>query len=53
MIADKLNFTIKGGELVAIVGVNGIGKSTLMRTLGRIQPELDGKVILDEKSISE
>ena len=35
------------------MGVNGIGKSTLLRTLGRIQPELKGKITLDEKPLDE
>ncbi|WP_304608117.1 ABC transporter ATP-binding protein [Lentiprolixibacter aurantiacus] len=48
-----MNFTIKCGELTAIVGANGIGKSTLLRTLGRIQPALNGSILLDEKPVSE
>ena len=39
------------GELAAIVGVNGIGKSTLLRTLGRVQPKLAGEVLLDGKNL--
>ncbi|MBT8321775.1 MAG: ABC transporter ATP-binding protein [Eudoraea sp.] len=52
VIANNLNFRIQAGELTAIVGVNGIGKSTLLRTLGRIQPELEGSITLDEKPLS-
>lgn len=53
VIAEKLNFTVRGGELVAIVGVNGIGKSTLLRTLASIQPELGGSILLNKKPVSE
>lgn len=35
------------GELVALIGVNGIGKSTLLRTLARLQPALGGTVRID------
>ena len=35
------------GELAAIVGVNGIGKSTLLRTLGKVQPKLSGVIVID------
>lgn len=35
------------GEVAAIVGVNGIGKSTLLRTLGNVQPKLSGKITLN------
>ena len=40
------------GELVGLVGANGIGKSTLLRTLSKVQPPLHGKVILSEKELS-
>lgn len=34
------------GELIALIGRNGVGKSTLLRTLARIQPSLDGNVLI-------
>lgn len=34
------------GELIALIGRNGVGKSTLLRTLARIQPSLDGNVFV-------
>lgn len=40
------------GELVAIVGVNGIGKSTLLRTLCGFQPELMGSVHINGDELS-
>ncbi len=36
---------------MAIVGINGIGKSTLLRTLGYVQPKLSGALIIDGKPI--
>lgn len=33
--------------MAAIVGINGIGKSTLLRTLGKVQPKLGGEIFLD------
>tara|TARA_R110002020_G_scaffold91560_1_gene222202 strand:+ start:37593 stop:38360 length:768 start_codon:yes stop_codon:yes gene_type:complete len=46
-VAGEIDFTLLQGELAAIVGINGIGKSTLLRTLGRVQPKLDGGIFLD------
>lgn len=37
--------------MIAIVGVNGIGKSTLLRTLGNVQPKLSGEIGLKGKSL--
>jgi ATPase subunit of ABC transporter with duplicated ATPase domains len=43
-LLPKLNVTIEKGEKIAIVGCNGVGKSTLLKTmLGKIDP-LGGKV---------
>jgi ATPase subunit of ABC transporter with duplicated ATPase domains len=44
-LLPKLSMTIERGEKIAIVGCNGVGKSTLLKTiLGKIKP-LSGKAI--------
>ncbi|MDM9630564.1 ABC transporter ATP-binding protein [Robiginitalea aurantiaca] len=45
-LATDLNFTLPPGSLNAVVGVNGVGKSTLLRTLSGMHPTLQGKVHL-------
>jgi iron complex transport system ATP-binding protein len=50
-IAANINLTLKKGKLIALIGANGIGKSTLLRTLIGIQPPLSGTVILNKKNI--
>ena len=52
-IAIELNFKVRQGELSAIVGVNGIGKSTLLRTLGKVQPKLSGGIELNHKGLNK
>lgn len=42
-----------GGELIALLGRNGIGKSTLLRTLTGIQESLGGDLLLYGRHISE
>jgi iron complex transport system ATP-binding protein len=50
-ILSGLNFTISKGELVGLVGSNGIGKSTLLKTIiGSLKP-LSGEVNLDGKGL--
>lgn len=47
-LLPPLTFQIERGEKIALVGMNGVGKSTLLKTmLGKVQP-LDGKVILGD-----
>ena len=45
-VAKQLNLSLYSGELVALVGPNGIGKSTLLRTLAGMQRPLAGHVEL-------
>ena len=42
-----LNLKLNAGELVCFMGQNGVGKSTLIRTLAGLQPSLSGQIIYD------
>ncbi|MBO5548741.1 MAG: ABC transporter ATP-binding protein [Prevotella sp.] len=46
VVAKGLNATLNGGELTCLLGRNGIGKSTLLRTLAAFQPPLRGSILL-------
>ncbi|PKA96692.1 iron complex transport system ATP-binding protein [Flavobacteriaceae bacterium MAR_2009_75] len=50
-IIENINFNLKQGELTAIIGVNGIGKSTLLRTMANAQEALSGSIEIDNKSL--
>lgn len=43
-LVRDLNFTVNAGDYLCIVGENGTGKSTLMRTLLHLQPPLAGQI---------
>lgn len=51
-IVRDISFELQSNELCAVVGVNGIGKSTLLRTLGRLQPKINGTIYLDKTNLS-
>jgi iron complex transport system ATP-binding protein len=51
-IAENLNLNLQAGKLIALIGANGIGKSTLLRTITGIQKPLQGTVLLNDKKIS-
>ncbi|WP_028873412.1 ABC transporter ATP-binding protein [Psychroserpens burtonensis] len=47
VITDNINLELKKGELIGLVGANGIGKSTLLRTLSTIQKPLEGLIAIN------
>ncbi len=51
VVATGLNAAIKSGELTCLLGRNGIGKSTLLRTLSAFQPKLEGDVLINGNAI--
>jgi iron complex transport system ATP-binding protein len=53
MLTPGLNFALPSGSLNAVVGVNGVGKSTLLRTLSGMHPALNGTVLIHGAPLSE
>jgi len=52
-ILPALSASAYRGELVAVIGRNGIGKSTLLRTIMNLQPSLGGKVMISGENSAE
>ena len=48
---EDVSFSIKRGEVHAIVGENGAGKSTLMKLLAGVQEQDEGEILINGKSI--
>jgi branched-chain amino acid transport system ATP-binding protein len=46
-----VSFSMKKGEIVAIIGANGAGKSTLMRCIMGLQKPENGRVYLNDKPL--
>lgn len=53
IIASNLNITLAPGKLVCLLGENGIGKSTLLRTLTKVQPAINGSVYINQEDLNE
>ncbi len=52
ILLPPLTVTAGTGELIAVIGRNGVGKSTLLRTIIGLQPSLGGKVFIKGKDIT-
>jgi NitT/TauT family transport system ATP-binding protein len=44
LVLDHIDFTLRDGEIVAILGKSGSGKSTFLRTLAGLMPPSEGRV---------
>lgn len=53
IVAETLGASLHKGTMACLVGANGVGKSTLMRTLSGFQPALRGEVLIDGRRIEE
>lgn len=51
VVAKDINACVCSGELTCLLGANGIGKSTLLRTISAFQPKLSGSVYIDGKEL--
>lgn len=52
VVASGLSASVEAGCLTCLIGENGVGKSTLLRTLAGFQPPLSGSVLIDGRDIT-
>jgi putative ABC transport system ATP-binding protein len=50
---DKVSFSVKHGEFVALVGPSGSGKTTMLSILAALLSPSSGQVIIDEQDLSK
>jgi NitT/TauT family transport system ATP-binding protein len=52
-VFENIGFSVKPGEVVALCGLSGVGKSTLVRTIAGLVKPSQGEVIIDSQIITE
>lgn len=52
-ILKNIDLEIEPGMKVALVGENGVGKTTLIKILARFYPLQDGQILIENKDLSE
>ena len=53
IVARHINAAINSGELTCLLGANGVGKSTLLRTLSAFQPKVSGEIFFSGKELND
>ncbi|MBO7471934.1 MAG: ABC transporter ATP-binding protein [Bacteroidaceae bacterium] len=51
-VLSDINQTLQAGQMVCLLGANGAGKSTILRTLAGFLPPLSGKVLVDGRDLN-
>jgi iron complex transport system ATP-binding protein len=52
IILNAVNGSASDGEMISVIGANGVGKSTLLRSIIGLQKPLDGSIYLDGRDVS-
>ena len=52
-VASSIHASLQEDKLTCLIGANGVGKSTLLRTLSGFQPPLDGEILIQDKPLSD
>lgn len=52
-IIESSDIVLEKGKLIALVGANGIGKSTLLKTITGIIPAIKGSVYINDKDLND
>jgi iron complex transport system ATP-binding protein len=52
-LVREIDAIVKAGEFLAVLGPNGVGKTTFLRALCGLQPVLAGRILLDGMSLRE
>jgi energy-coupling factor transport system ATP-binding protein len=53
MALDRINLSIQDGESILLTGANGSGKTTLLKILAGLLPIQTGKILYDDKELSQ
>jgi iron complex transport system ATP-binding protein len=49
-VISRINVEAQTGQIISLIGANGTGKSTLLRSLAGLQPILDGEILIESNN---
>ncbi|GFZ76764.1 multidrug ABC transporter ATP-binding protein [Paenibacillus marchantiophytorum] len=52
-VLDEVSFTAKKGQITCLIGINGVGKSTIMKAIMGLTPIQSGQIRIDGKPVDK
>ena len=52
IVVDNIEISLEKGEILTLIGANGAGKSTVLKSIARQLETLGGSIYLDQKELS-
>ena len=53
VVVDRLNITLKPGEILGLLGPNGAGKTTFFYMIAGLVKSDSGKILIDEEDVTD
>ena len=50
-VLDGISFTAEKGEITCLIGINGVGKTTIMKAIMALTPINSGEILIDGEKI--
>ena len=52
-VLDGISFTAEKGEITCLIGINGVGKTTIMKAIMALTPINSGEILIDGEKINK
>jgi polar amino acid transport system ATP-binding protein len=52
-VLDRVSLTVKTGEIIAVIGRSGSGKSTMLRCINGLESIQDGRIVFDGETVND
>jgi polar amino acid transport system ATP-binding protein len=52
-VLDRVSLTVEPGEIIAVIGRSGSGKSTMLRCINGLEPIQEGRIVFDGETVND
>jgi polar amino acid transport system ATP-binding protein len=52
-VLDRVSLSVEAGEIIAVIGRSGSGKSTMLRCINGLEPIQDGRIVFDGETVND